>query len=40
MHMVATTRDWFKQKGRHPIYAGNRAVPLPNGRSLPVLPSR
>ncbi len=37
MHMVATTRDWFKQKGRHPIYAGNRTVPLPNGRSLPVI---
>ena len=24
MHMVATTKDWFAQKGRHPIYAGNR----------------
>jgi uncharacterized radical SAM superfamily Fe-S cluster-containing enzyme len=28
MHMNATTIDWFKTKGRHPIYAGNKAVPL------------
>lgn len=37
MHTVATTRDWFKERGRHPIYAGNRPVPLPASRSLPVL---
>jgi len=37
MHMVATTRDWFKSHGRHPIYAGNRPVPLPDRRELPVL---
>jgi hypothetical protein len=39
MHMVATTRDWFKERGRHPIYAGNRPVPLPAKRTLPVIPA-
>ena len=28
MHMVATTSEWFKQKGRHTIYAGRPAHPL------------
>jgi hypothetical protein len=39
MHMVATTRDWFKQKGRHTIYAGDRPIPLPASlkRRLPVV---
>jgi uncharacterized radical SAM superfamily Fe-S cluster-containing enzyme len=39
MHMVATTRDWFAQRGRHQIYAGNRPMPLPNAlkRRLPVV---
>jgi tetraether lipid synthase len=39
MHMVATTRDWFKQKGRHTIYAGDRPIPLPDAlkRRLPVV---
>jgi hypothetical protein len=39
MHMVATTKDWFAQKGRHPIYAGNRPIPLPKTlkRQLPVV---
>src|SRR5262249_57864982 len=39
LHMVATTRDWFAQKGRHRIYAGNRPIPLPNHlkRQLPVV---
>jgi uncharacterized radical SAM superfamily Fe-S cluster-containing enzyme len=39
MHMVATTRDWFQQKGRHPIYAGDRPIPLPEPlkRRLPVV---
>jgi uncharacterized radical SAM superfamily Fe-S cluster-containing enzyme len=30
MHMSATTVEWFKTKGRHPIYAGGKAVPLPS----------
>ncbi len=39
MHMVATTRDWFQQRGRHPIYAGDRPIPLPETlkRRLPVV---
>jgi uncharacterized radical SAM superfamily Fe-S cluster-containing enzyme len=39
MHMVATTSEWFKQKGRHTIYAGNRPIPLPDAlkRRLPVV---
>ncbi len=36
MHMVATTRDWFQQRGRHKIYAGDRPMELPK-RSLPVM---
>jgi uncharacterized radical SAM superfamily Fe-S cluster-containing enzyme len=39
MHMVATTKDWFADRGRHQIYAGNRPMPLPKSlkRSLPVV---
>ena len=29
MHMTATTAEWFKTRGRHSIYAGNRDMPLP-----------
>jgi 7,8-dihydro-6-hydroxymethylpterin dimethyltransferase len=36
MHMVATTKDWFQDRGRHKIYAGNRPMDLPS-RTLPVL---
>ena len=28
MHMVAETRDWFRDKGRHQIYAGDRPMAL------------
>ncbi|HXV65027.1 MAG TPA: radical SAM protein [Vicinamibacteria bacterium] len=38
MHRVATTRDWFKEKGRHRIYAGGRPMPLSAGELvLPVV---
>ena len=39
MHMVATTSEWFQQKGRHTIYAGDRPIPLPDAlkRRLPVV---
>ncbi len=30
MHMTATTAEWFKTRGRHKIYAGNRPMPLPD----------
>ncbi|HEX5385142.1 MAG TPA: radical SAM protein [Gemmatimonadales bacterium] len=36
MHMVANTKDWFHERGRHKIYAGNRAMDLPS-RALPLL---
>lgn len=29
MHMNATTVDWFKKYGRHPIFANKKDVPLP-----------
>jgi len=28
MHQVAETRDWFQEKGRHQIYAGDRPMAL------------
>jgi uncharacterized radical SAM superfamily Fe-S cluster-containing enzyme len=36
MHTVAKTRDWFATRGRHQVYAGNRAMPVPDRRKLPV----
>jgi hypothetical protein len=36
---TASTREWFKEKGRHAIYAGGHSVPLPsaaNGVSVRV----
>ena len=29
MHMVARTKEWFEQRGRHKIYAGDRPMELP-----------
>ncbi len=29
MYQTAGVAEWFKAMGRHPIYAGNKAVPLP-----------
>jgi uncharacterized radical SAM superfamily Fe-S cluster-containing enzyme len=39
MRQVATTKDWFAEKGRHQIYAGNRPVEMPKAlkRKLPVV---
>ena len=39
MRQVASTQDWFAQKGRHAIYAGNRPIALPKAlkRQLPVV---
>jgi hypothetical protein len=39
MHMVASTKDWFATRGRHPIYAGDRPIKLPEAlkRRLPVV---
>ena len=38
MHMIATTEDWFKEKGRHEIYAGDRPIDLrPVDVALPLV---
>jgi len=38
MHAVAKTKEWFEQRGRHKVYAGNRPMPLgATGRKLPVI---
>jgi hypothetical protein len=38
MHMNATTAQWFKTKGRHPIYAGGKSVPLDAPARSVVIP--
>src|SRR5437870_10692397 len=30
MHMTATLTKWYDEHGRHEIFAGNKAVPLPS----------
>ena len=37
--MVATTKDWYNERGRHQIYAGNRPIAMPHAlkRQLPVV---
>jgi len=39
MRQVATTKDWFAEKGRHQIYAGDRPVEMPQAlkRKLPLV---
>jgi tetraether lipid synthase len=39
MRQVASTQEWFREKGRHRIYAGDRPIPLPSAlkRRLPVV---
>jgi hypothetical protein len=29
MHQSATLSEWYKDKGRHPVYAHGKRVPLP-----------
>ncbi len=33
MHQTATTAEWFRQHGRHAVYAKGQQVPLPGGPS-------
>src|SRR5690349_22601495 len=33
MMMNATVAEWYKQHGRHPVYAGNKEVELQIGRA-------
>jgi hypothetical protein len=30
MKMTATVADWFRTRGRHPVYAKNQSLPLPS----------
>jgi hypothetical protein len=36
MHQSATLAEWYKEKGRHPVYAHGRRVPLPSFTPAPV----
>jgi len=39
MHMTATLTKWYEENGRHAIYAGGKAVPLPDSEhSLKLIP--
>jgi uncharacterized radical SAM superfamily Fe-S cluster-containing enzyme len=38
MHSSATVADWYRVKGRHPVYAKNQQLPLPRPRSTIRLP--
>jgi uncharacterized radical SAM superfamily Fe-S cluster-containing enzyme len=41
MKMTATVAEWFKTQGRHPVYAKNQDLPLPDGPvSVIVRPGR
>ncbi len=31
MKMTATVADWFRTNGKHPVYAKNQSLPLPDG---------
>jgi uncharacterized radical SAM superfamily Fe-S cluster-containing enzyme len=37
MKRTATVAEWFKTHGRHPVYAKNQALPLPEGPSTLLL---
>ncbi|HEX7528351.1 MAG TPA: hypothetical protein VF425_04525, partial [Thermoanaerobaculia bacterium] len=36
MHQSATLAEWYKDKGRHPVYAHGKRVPLPSFTPAPV----
>lgn len=36
MYQTATLADWYRDKGRHPVYAGGKAIPLPSFRPSAV----
>jgi hypothetical protein len=35
MYQSATLAQWYKEKGRHPVYAHGKSVPLPTFRPSP-----
>jgi len=38
MHASATVADWYRTRGRHPVYARNQKLPLPPSRGTVRLP--
>jgi 7,8-dihydro-6-hydroxymethylpterin dimethyltransferase len=38
MHSTATVAEWYREKGRHPVYAKNQKLPLAKGRGTVKLP--
>jgi uncharacterized radical SAM superfamily Fe-S cluster-containing enzyme len=38
MHATATVADWYRQKGRHPVYAKNQSIELPRSSGTVRLP--
>jgi uncharacterized radical SAM superfamily Fe-S cluster-containing enzyme len=38
MHSTATVADWYREKGRHPVYAKNQKLPLSPSRGTVKLP--
>jgi tetraether lipid synthase len=38
MHATATVADWYKTRGRHPVYAKNQKLELPQARGTVRLP--
>jgi hypothetical protein len=38
MKANANVADWYKEKGRHPVYAKNQALPLPESLGTLVMP--
>jgi uncharacterized radical SAM superfamily Fe-S cluster-containing enzyme len=39
MHRTATTAEWYRTKGRHPVYAKGQALSLPGVDSVQARPS-
>ena len=38
MHSTATVAEWYRERGRHPVYAKNQQLPLAKGRGTVKLP--
>ena len=39
IHRTATVAEWFKEHGKHPVYAKNQKLPLPDGTGSEVVVS-
>jgi 7,8-dihydro-6-hydroxymethylpterin dimethyltransferase len=38
-HLTATTADWYREHGRHPVYARGQHLPLPATAPIPLQPA-